>query len=113
MTLTEILGEFTPPIHVLLYRSPHVCRFLNNSEYFPDGLTDNFMFSLPSGIPNEGTFVIDTTELFSALEGDARMKRSLGDMCRLLNMETLHIHNAGNDAHVRRLRPFWNGDVKL
>ncbi|EJD01094.1 uncharacterized protein FOMMEDRAFT_158230 [Fomitiporia mediterranea MF3/22] len=91
------------PLFLVFHDAHGDIRFLNNSEYFPEGLIDNFMFSLPSGIPDEGTFVIDTTELFSALEGDARMKRSLGDMCRLLNIETLHLHNAGNDAHYTLL----------
>lgn len=74
-------------------------RYLKNSNYFSEELTQGFLFSLPCKIPEEGTFVIDTAELFGALEGDTE-KRKLGDMCRLLKIETQNLHNAGNDAYV-------------
>jgi hypothetical protein len=49
-------------------------------------------------------FVIDTAELFAALEGDSGgQKRSLERVCRLLQIKatvTQHLHNAGNDARV-------------
>ncbi|KAL5508313.1 hypothetical protein ACEPAH_5932 [Sanghuangporus vaninii] len=85
----------------------HDCRqdveLLKNTEYFGDGLTSKLEYLLPKDIPDEGTFVIDTTELFSALEGDIQEKRSLADMCRLLRIQTQHLHNAGNDAHYTLL----------
>ncbi len=50
-------------------------------------------------------YVIDTSELFAALEGDSGgQKRSLERVCRLLQIKsefTQHLHNAGNDARVR------------
>ena len=56
---------------------------------------------LPDVTPDEGTFVIDTADLFAALEGEGTMsKRSLERMCRLLQIPTEYLHNAGNDAHV-------------
>jgi hypothetical protein len=49
-------------------------------------------------------FVIDTAELFAALEGDSGgQKRSLERVCRLLQIKSTlaqHLHNAGNDARV-------------
>ena len=49
-------------------------------------------------------YVIDTSELFAALEGDSGgQKRSLERVCRLLQIKsefTQHLHNAGNDARV-------------
>ena len=48
--------------------------------------------------------VVDTSELFAALEGDSGgQKRSLERVCRLLQIKstfTQHLHNAGNDARV-------------
>lgn len=38
-------------------------RYLSNSNYFSEGLTHEFLFSLPYKSPDEGTFAIDTTEL--------------------------------------------------
>jgi len=47
----------------------------------------------------KGTYVIDTSHLFGALEGDASQRRSLEDAYRRLNHRTnYNYHNAGNDA---------------
>ncbi|KAH9179697.1 hypothetical protein EDB89DRAFT_2110991 [Lactarius sanguifluus] len=52
-------------------------------------------------------YVIDTSELFAALEGDSGgQKRSLERVCRLLQIKsefTQHLHNAGNDARCTHL----------
>jgi len=51
--------------------------------------------------------VLDTKELFSALEGDSFSTQSkLERVCRLLGFKPEYLHNAGNDAHVRPL-PLW------
>lgn len=50
--------------------------------------------------PTGGVFLVDTSELFGALEGETKEKRSLSAMCRLLKLTCEHAHNAGNDAHV-------------
>jgi hypothetical protein len=54
-------------------------------------------------------YVVDTAELFAALEGDSGgQKRSLERVCRLLQLKstlTEHLHNAGNDARV--ILPFF------
>lgn len=71
------------------------------SKYFGGLPLDDLAYILPAEKPSRGTFVIDTQELFAGLEGESMNKRALGQMCRLLKIETQHLHNAGNDAHVR------------
>lgn len=52
-------------------------------------------------MPDEGQFVVDTSDLFAALEGAGTVDRkSLGRVCNLLQLPTEYLHNAGNDAHV-------------
>lgn len=46
-------------------------------------------------------YVVDTAELFAALEGEGgAQKKSLERVCRLLRIPTEYLHNAGNDARV-------------
>jgi len=60
---------------------------------------------LPDITPSEGIYVIDTADLFSALEGDGEngQKRSLDRICKHLQVPTVFLHNAGNDAHYTML----------
>ena len=63
---------------------------------------DGFTTILPEAAPAKGLFVIDTKELFSALEGESFASQSkLERVCRLLGFKPEYLHNAGNDAHVR------------
>jgi DNA polymerase III epsilon subunit-like protein len=56
---------------------------------------------LPDAPPDDGMFVVDTSELFAAIEGEGnREKKSLERICRLLDVHTVYLHNAGNDAEV-------------
>lgn len=64
-----------------------------------EGLT----FQLAENPPAHGIVIVDTSDMFCALEGDASQKRSLEKMCHLLGYQTQHMHNAGNDAHVESL----------
>lgn len=58
-------------------------------------------YTLPSSAPISGIYVVDTADLFAALEGDSgSQKRSLERICRHLQIRTEFLHNAGNDAHV-------------
>ncbi|KAL5488113.1 hypothetical protein ACEPAI_6221 [Sanghuangporus weigelae] len=101
----ELFGKLqeSGPLFLIFHDCRQDIEFLKNTEYFGDGLTSKLEYSILKEIPDEGTFVIDTTELFSALEGDIREKRSLADMCRLLQIQTQHLHNAGNDAYYTLL----------
>lgn len=57
---------------------------------------------IPDTPPKEGIYVVDTAEVFAALEGNSGERRGLERMCRLLGMRELNfMHNAGNDAYVR------------
>lgn len=57
---------------------------------------------LPDVLPEDGIFIIDTSDLFAALEGEAGgNRRSLERVCRHIQISTTYLHNAGNDAHVR------------
>jgi len=48
--------------------------------------------------------VVDTRELFSALEGESFANQSsLERVCRLLGYKPEYLHNAGNDAHYTML----------
>ena len=59
---------------------------------------------LPEKAPTKGLFVVDTRELFSALEGESFTNQSkLERVCRLLGFKPEYLHNAGNDAYVRSL----------
>lgn len=62
---------------------------------------DGLSYVLPDAMPDEGLFVVDTSDLFAALEGAGTVdRRSLGRVCNLLQLPTEYLHNAGNDAHV-------------
>lgn len=62
---------------------------------------EDMTFQLPENLPDKGTLIVDTSDMFCALEGDSGQKRSLEKMCHLLGHSTTgHMHNAGNDAHV-------------
>jgi DNA polymerase III epsilon subunit-like protein len=52
-------------------------------------------------MPTKGIFVVDTIQLFAALEGDGGQNgRSLDRICKHLQIYPEYLHNAGNDAHV-------------
>lgn len=53
-------------------------------------------------MPDDGLFVVDTSDLFAGLEGAGTGdRRALGRMCNLIQIPTNNLHNAGNDAYVR------------
>lgn len=83
-------------------RSPEIAAPLDGLSFFlPESCTEAETSDTPK------IYVIDTSELFAALEGDSGgQKRSLERVCRLLQIKsTQHLHNAGNDARVDILPP--------
>ena len=67
---------------------------------------------LPEAPPEDGIFIVDTSDLFAALEGEAGgNRRSLERVCRHLQITTTYLHNAGNDAHVRWRCFRWNASL--
>lgn len=67
-----------------------------------DAPIKGFTYFLPDVPPSDGVYILDTVDMFKALQGDASEGRKLEEMCRLLNIAPVkNLHNAGNDAHVR------------
>ncbi|KAG7096854.1 hypothetical protein E1B28_004262 [Marasmius oreades] len=61
---------------------------------------DDICYLLSNASPDDGLFVVDTSDLFAALEGDGgHDRRGLAKACNLLGIDTKFLHNAGNDAH--------------
>ncbi|KAH8105873.1 hypothetical protein BXZ70DRAFT_917179 [Cristinia sonorae] len=60
----------------------------------------NFSHFLPEQTPSEGILVIDTAQMFAALEGETSANtRGLEQVCRHLMLNPEFLHNAGNDAY--------------
>jgi len=68
-----------------------------------DAPLENLSYILPDATPDEGFFVVDTSDLFGALEGEANNRRSLDRVCKHLQIPTTYLHNAGNDAEYTLL----------
>ncbi|KAG5639275.1 hypothetical protein H0H81_004936 [Sphagnurus paluster] len=61
---------------------------------------EGLSYVLPDTMPDGGMFVVDTSDLFAALEGATTAdRRGLGRMCNLIQIPTKNMHNAGNDAY--------------
>ncbi|KAF8076494.1 hypothetical protein FPV67DRAFT_1618269 [Lyophyllum atratum] len=61
---------------------------------------DGLSYTLPDAMPDDGLFVVDTSDLFAALEGAGTAdRRALGRVCNLIQIPTKNLHNAGNDAY--------------
>ena len=70
-------------------------------KYRLEVLTEAPTLVIPDVPPTSGTYVIDTAQLFGALEGDGDERRSLENVYRKLTHKTQYdFHNAGNDARV-------------
>lgn len=84
----------------LLTKTSH--RYLRSQDI--NASIPNMSFLLPDIPPSDGIFVIDTCEMFAALEGSStKNNQSLQTVCRRLGIPTMYLHNAGNDAHVSLL----------
>ncbi|KAL0949460.1 hypothetical protein HGRIS_009514 [Hohenbuehelia grisea] len=58
---------------------------------------------LPDAPPESGLFIVDSSDLFGALEGEGNQRKSLERVCRVLQIQAEYLHNAGNDAHYTLL----------
>ncbi|KAH8113271.1 hypothetical protein DFH11DRAFT_1856907 [Phellopilus nigrolimitatus] len=102
----EISGMITEfqklgPLFLVFHDCNQDVMYLKSS--YINAPIEGIKYFLPDNTPDNGTFVIDTSDLFSALEGDVSEKRSLKKMCDLLRIPTEYMHNAGNDAHYTLL----------
>ena len=94
------------PLFLVFHDNSQDIKYLRSPEI--DAPLDGLSFILPETCADAETsdttkiYVVDTSELFAALEGDSGgQKRSLERVCRLLQIKsTQHLHNAGNDARV-------------
>ncbi|KAG6866438.1 hypothetical protein C0991_003956 [Blastosporella zonata] len=94
--LTE-LGSYGP-VFLVFHDNSQDVKYLNSLKAPLEGLS----YVLPDVMPNAGLFVVDTSDLFGALEGVGNAdRRALGRMCNLMQVSTTNLHNAGNDAYVR------------
>ncbi|KLO10176.1 hypothetical protein SCHPADRAFT_795168, partial [Schizopora paradoxa] len=64
-----------------------------------DAQIEPYSFLLPDAFPQKGVFIIDTRDLFAALEGESMDRRSLERMALFLGISVKFLHNAGNDAY--------------
>ncbi|KAH9938180.1 uncharacterized protein B0H18DRAFT_965939 [Fomitopsis serialis] len=85
------------PLFLVFHDNNQDVKYLRDDSI--KALTD-FEYLLPDQAPESGVYVIDTGDLFAALEGEGSgNKRSLERACRHLQIPTEFLHNAGNDAH--------------
>ncbi|KAF8505779.1 hypothetical protein F5888DRAFT_1651703 [Russula emetica] len=99
------------PLFLVFHDNSQDIKYLRSPEI--DAPLDGLSFFLPESCTEAETsdtpkvYVVDTSELFAALEGDSGgQKRSLERVCRLLQIKstfTQHMHNAGNDARCTYL----------
>jgi hypothetical protein len=79
-------------------------RYLVDPKYQLKVLPEEPTLVVPETPPNDGLYVLDTSQMFAALEGDREQKRKLESVYRKLTHKTqTDFHNAGNDARVRFL----------
>ncbi|KZT74359.1 hypothetical protein DAEQUDRAFT_781910 [Daedalea quercina L-15889] len=85
------------PLFLVFHDNNQDVKYLRGDSI--KALTD-FEYLLPDQPPESGVYVIDTGDMFAALEGESSgNKRSLERACRHLQIPTEFLHNAGNDAH--------------
>ncbi|KAH9077173.1 hypothetical protein EDB83DRAFT_2644953 [Lactarius deliciosus] len=104
-------SEDPGPLFLVFHDNHEDLKYLRSPEI--EAPLENLSFFLPESCAEaeasdtNKVYVIDTSELFAALEGDSGgQKRSLERVCRLLQIKsefTQHLHNAGNDARCTHL----------
>ncbi|KAH0839875.1 hypothetical protein J3R83DRAFT_826 [Lanmaoa asiatica] len=94
--------QSTGPLFLIFHDNNQDIKYLKSKDV--DVMLSNMAFMLPDVPPQDGIFIIDTSDLFAALEGEAGgNRRSLERVCRHLQIRTTYLHNAGNDAHYTML----------
>ncbi|KAG6336841.1 hypothetical protein ID866_2237 [Astraeus odoratus] len=100
-TLIEELKK-SGPVFLIFHDNNQDMKYLKSKAV--DAQLPNLAFLLPDVLPKDGIFVLDTSDLFAALEGEAsNNRRSLERVCRHLQVPISYLHNAGNDAHYTML----------
>ncbi|KAN0097512.1 hypothetical protein V8E55_001958 [Tylopilus felleus] len=90
------------PLFLIFHDNHQDIKYLKSKNV--DVVLSDMAFMLPDAPPQHGIFIVDTSDLFAALEGEAGgNRRSLERVCRHLQIGTTYLHNAGNDAHYTML----------
>jgi len=86
------------PLFLVFHDATGDIKYLREQLAVPEAKVATRM--VPDTPPKQGIYIVDTAELFAALEGHSGERRGLERMCRLLGIRELkYMHNAGNDAH--------------
>ncbi|KAI0796695.1 hypothetical protein C8Q75DRAFT_206669 [Abortiporus biennis] len=108
--ICELIGKYQQggPLFLIFHDPSQDIKDLRSPAI--DAPLPNLNPILPDTTPSEGLYVIDTADMFAALEGESGVqKRSLERICRLLKLgdefgvQVDFFHNAGNDAHFTLL----------
>ncbi|KAF8305387.1 hypothetical protein DL93DRAFT_2144637 [Clavulina sp. PMI_390] len=92
------LNQLSGPLFIVFHDATGDMKYLQGQLAVPEAAIASRM--IPDSPPADGIYVVDTAEMFAALEGHSGERRNLERMCRLLKLKDLkHMHNAGNDAH--------------
>lgn len=87
------------PLYLVFHDNSQDIKYMKSPSI--DAPLDDLSYLLPDDTPTSGLFVVDTSDLFGALVGlSTGQRRSLEKTCRMLQISTSFLHNAGNDAHV-------------
>jgi len=96
------------PVFFVFHDNNQDIKYLNQLDVDLTGKTD----FIPDSKIESGFYVVDTADLIGALLGESGNKKSLSKMCNLLQLSTVNLHNAGNDAYytLLALRSMAEGD---
>jgi len=87
------------PVYWVFHDCNQDLKYLADPKYKMNIIGEIPTLVVPDIPSTKGTYIIDTSDLFGALEGNASQRRSLEDAYRRLNHRTnYNYHNAGNDA---------------
>ncbi|TDL29582.1 hypothetical protein BD410DRAFT_780030 [Rickenella mellea] len=89
------------PLFLVFHDGSQDIKYLNSASITAplNGLT----YLLPESAPDTGLYVVDTSDMFAAMEGYAGERSAFVRMANLLKIPTAYLHNAGNDAHYTLL----------
>ncbi|KAH9899896.1 hypothetical protein C8Q73DRAFT_681374 [Cubamyces lactineus] len=97
--IQDLINEHkaTGPLFLIFHDSSQDIKYLKSDAV---KAVERLDYILPDSPQNGEIYVVDTADLFAALEGDeSNNKRALERVCRHLQIPTQFLHNAGNDAH--------------
>ncbi|KAL0949458.1 hypothetical protein HGRIS_009512 [Hohenbuehelia grisea] len=93
------------PVYLVLHDHSQDIKTLLDAKTKPkiEAPLNGMTHILPKSPPASGLFLVDSSDIFGALEGEGTHRKSLERICRSLQIPTEYLHNAGNDAHYTLL----------